>query len=255
MIVTAALLWFDEPVDMLAEAVRSVGGFADRIVAVDGGYARYPGGTASSPPEQADAIRTAAREAGLDCRVVVPDRVWAGQIEKRSAMYAIAIEGSDWLMSLSADDLAVGDPASVREQLAATGYDAMDVAFYTPPGTAQASTLWAENLIGSTERIAYFFRALPGFRCEDRHWHYSAMKGEQRVWLYGPPGGRYPVAEHGAIDGDFQIVHRTMSRQPKQILANRAFCNDRVMVVEMTGQEDDQPDLPRPVWDYESRLV
>jgi hypothetical protein len=41
-----------------------------------------------------------------------------------------------------------------------------------------------------------------------------------------------------------------MMRTAEQIRLSRAFLNDRQKVVEWTGQEDDRPDLPRPVYDY-----
>jgi hypothetical protein len=60
MVVTAMLAWFNETVEELHRAVTSLRTIADRVVAVDGGWDLYPGARASSPPEQADAIRSAA---------------------------------------------------------------------------------------------------------------------------------------------------------------------------------------------------
>ena len=50
----------------------------------------------------------------------------------------------------------------------------------------------------------------------------------------------------------YEVEHRCLLRDERHVLANRAFCNDRKVVVEMTGQEDDQPGLPAPVYDYET---
>jgi hypothetical protein len=48
------------------------------------------------------------------------------------------------------------------------------------------------------------------------------------------------------------VEHRCLLRDDEHIRANRAFCNDRVKVVAMTGQEDDQPGLPPPIFDYDT---
>ena len=39
-------------------------------------------------------------------------------------------------------------------------------------------------------------------------------------------------------------------RTKEQILASRAFLNDRADLVKITGQEDHQPGMPEPKFDY-----
>jgi hypothetical protein len=50
MIVTGILAWWDEPPELLDACIRGLGDIADRIVAVDGAYRRYPAATITSPP-------------------------------------------------------------------------------------------------------------------------------------------------------------------------------------------------------------
>jgi len=57
------------------------------------------------------------------------------------------------------------------------------------------------------------------------------------------------VREH-AIRAPYEIEHRSLLRDELRIIRGRAFCNDREIVVKRTGQEDDVPGLPEPVWDY-----
>src|SRR5207247_1053795 len=50
--VTAALCWWNEKPEDLARCVRGVANIADRIVALDGAYVRYPGATVRSDEKQ-----------------------------------------------------------------------------------------------------------------------------------------------------------------------------------------------------------
>jgi hypothetical protein len=76
------------------------------------------------------------------------------------------------------------------------------------------------------------------------------MKPLGRVWMWGGDSS-YPVnQQHQRLRKGYEIEHRTMFRTEEQIRLSRAFLNDRAIVVEKTGQEDDQPTLPRPDYDY-----
>ena len=100
----------------------------------------------------------------------------------------------------------------------------------------------------------HIFRALPGMRYERFHWWLSGLLDGRRVWLDGGDGS-YPHPVRLAGVADYHVEHVCLRRTEAKILGNRAFCNDRMAVVQRTGQEDDVPGLPNPVWDYESRLV
>jgi hypothetical protein len=266
MIITAALAWYDEPPALLEACVRGAGEIADRIVAVDGAYRRYPDARPASPRKQAETIRRVAAEVGLECDIHVPEQLWAGQVEKRSFLVRRAAVGSKWLALIDADHIIHADRAAARAELAGVHrrVDILSVPFYTPLHPvrsleASSASHWHSKLAGQRIMHCHFLRALPGLRVERFHYWYSAMKHGRRVWL--PFGGR-PARQHGAarypvrpvhqLRARYEVEHVTLLRDRRHMLANRAFCNDRVMVVAQTGQEDDVPGLPPPVFDYET---
>ena len=249
MKITAALCWYDEPIETLERCVRSVAVVADRIVAYDGAYARWPGAKVRSNAKQAAAIRRAAK--GMECEVVIPKRLWAGQVEKRAALMAQAAKGSDWVLFVDADHELSGDRDTIRAQVAAAKRDVLDASFFTPtnpdrPLKDSASHTWHVELAGQTVGIPTLYRALPDLTVESFHWFISATKNGKHVWL----GGGQPEEPHGNLPG-LLVTHRCLTRDSAHVLANRAFCNDREMVVRVTGQEDDRPNLPRPVFEYD----
>ena len=255
-IVTASLVWYDEPPELLAECVAGAGKIADRIVAVDGAYARYPGAKITSPPEQAVAIRRAAKRAKLDCLVLTPDRLWAGQVEKRSYALAAAAVGSDWIAVVDADHVIDTDRAEARSALASlpATVACVSVIMMTPPDPARpleqtSATGWHRGMASTEMRYDHLFRTLPGLRLERFHWWYSAIRDGERVWISQGEATSGPVTP---LPARYVVEHRCHTRDEGRMLAGRAFCNDRVKVVEQTGQEDDLPTLPRPVFDYQT---
>ena len=251
MKVTAALCWYDESPAILARCVRSCATVADRIVAYDGAYARWPNAKVRSNAKQATAIRNAAEKAGLECEIVIPKRLWAGQVEKRAALMAQAAEGSDWVLFVDADHELSGDRKAIRASLAVAERDVLDVSFFTPLNPARplkdsASHSWHVELAGQTVGIPTLYRTLPDLTVELFHWYISATKNGRHVWL----GGGFPEEVHGNLPG-MVVTHHCLVRDSAHVLANRAFCNDREMVVRVTGQEDDRPELPRPVYEYD----
>ena len=98
-------------------------------------------------------------------------------------------------------------------------------------------------------RSPHIYRTLPLMRVEKFHWWYSAIKDGQRVWLWSADGN-YPHVKHDHMP-DYEVEHRALMRTEEQIRLSRGFLNDREKVVRLTGQEDDQPGLPAPEYDYE----
>lgn len=253
MIVTAALIWYDERPEDLEACVRGMASIADRLVAVDGAYARYPDARMRSPSEQAQTIIDTALAAGLDCRVYVPDRLWAGQVEKRSFLLAEAAKDSDWIAIADADWIIHGDRDATRAELARFGrdIDVVSVPFYTPSSDTPPATGWHRGVAGTRTFMAHLFRPLPGLHVERFHWMYAAHKNGRPVWMwYGRTKADWPILPQHPLAAEYEIEHRTLLRDERHVLASRAFCNDRVRVVELTGQEDDRPGLPPPAFDY-----
>ena len=252
MIVTAALAWWRETPEDLAAAVRSWAGIADRVVAFDGSYRRYPGATIRSSDAEVEAIRLAAHESGLQCLIHQPEVLWAGQVEKRSALLQEAAKDSDWIIVVDTDHHVTTDRVAARaalEAMPARVYS-VGVDFFTPtnedrPDEERFATNWHAAADGRTEPMAVIFRALP-WEVRQKHWHYYAKVGDSEIRR--DYGGR-PDAMIGV---PFVVKHLTQFRTEQQLRDGRAFCNDRVLVVKQTGQEDDVPGLPPPVFDYDT---
>ena len=250
MIVTAAMIWWSEKPADLKACVEGIANVADRLVAVDGAYARYPGATVRSPKVQEQTIRRAADKSGIEVEIVIPEQLWPGQVAKRGFALARATEGSDWIVHADADWRITGDRSAIRAELESSSVDVLSVPFYTPAGDAKPSA-WHEYVGDTLVDLPFLFRAHPGFMVERVHWGYSALKGRQRVWLWGGDRSR-PRAVHHKLQADCRIEHLTLHRSEDQVMASRAFLNDRVKVMELTNQEDDIPGLPEPEWDYET---
>ena len=262
MIVTACLVWWNESPSDLEACVRGIATVADRLVAVDGSYSRYPGATVRSAVEQEEVIRDTASQLGLDHSVVVPDRLWAGQVEKRAYALARASEGSDWVAVVDADWRISGDREKVRDELEhflRRSIWTVAVEFHTPlpdplaeGWNPEVASAWHTLVAGTTVDMAHIFRALPELTCEGRHWVYSAKPYGKKVWMWGKLDRTHQRIMQKRLESPYRIDHMTLHRTPEQVMASRAFLNDRIWVLEQTGQEDDLPELRRPIWDYET---
>lgn len=197
MKVVGCLAFYDESPLWLAASVQGAAKLCDHVVAVDGAYALYPRGRAWSTPEQAHAITEAAHAAGIGCTVHHPDSVWMGnQIEKRSLMFRLAAqitEPSDWVFVFDADDLVTTVPPDTRNKLK----DAEeDVAVYTlwwtqdmhqTPALEAAAQAASYPHESANRYHRGLFRALPGLRVQDAHYHYVAERNGETVCLRGHP--------------------------------------------------------------------
>lgn len=249
MRVTAALCWWNERPEDLVAFVNGAATFVDRIVAYDGAYARYPGATVRSTDAEVSALHDAARASSVDLEIFQPEELWAGQVAKRTALLQHAARGSHWVIVLDADHIVhAPDKRKARHALASAPPTAnqVEVDFWTPAGP-NAATAWHQRAADTTIRMAAIFRSMDNLRVVKKHWKYEGDRDNKTVkLLYGGPG------EYGIAPKYMKIEHRTLFRTEEQVLASRAFCNDRELVVGWTGQEDDLPRLPRPTWDFET---
>lgn len=245
MIITAALAWFDEAPEDLDKFVRRLPIAVDRLVAVDGGYERYPDAAPRSNRDEEQALRDACQDVGLPLEIHIPDVIWRGQIEKRNFLAQQAIKGSDWMFSLDADHLLHGIREPFREELESLTHriDRVDIKFYTTinpdrPLSETSSTDWHSDLAGTWKQMGLLLRALPTLRYERFHWWISAAKKRNQLfWMYGGDDSRPHVEAH-VLEAPFFIEHRCHFRRDQNIIGNRVFCDDRVAIVDETGQED-----------------
>lgn len=186
--------------------------------------------------------------------VFVDDMVWVAirAATQGAGVYHIS-SGSDISIRYLYDTVESALGVFSKPTLAPRGPDDVATLLLDPSRTPKDRSpgLWHEEVAGQTFDITHIFRALPGLRVERKHWWVSGIaRNGQRHWLWGGDGS-YPTLTPTAMPAPYRVEHRCLYRTPEQVLASRAFLNDREAVVEQTGQEDDQPGLPRPVFDYE----
>jgi hypothetical protein len=241
--VTAMLAWFDEPPDLLEQAVDSVAVVADRVVAVDGGYELAPGAKPLSPRPQAERIRKAARAAGLELILVEPSGLWKGQVAKRHFMLRLAAQESDWVMPLDADWCVFGNREQVREEIGRTKAEALTVDFSTPenddrPLAESAAERWHVQTAGRVYQYPLLYRVLPDMSMDLSHWGYSALRpGTGDRIAYWDRRVAKKQARTAKVTSDLLIEHLCLFRDSKQIMRNREFCARRDKQVKAHGAE------------------
>lgn len=238
------LAWWDEPPADLYACVRSLRVLCDAVVAVDGAYEMTPGALARSPEEQADAIRKAAADAGLDHATVMPSEVWTGQVAKRDFMLHEAAPGSDWLLAVDADHRLVGDRETVRAELAAAqalGVDSIRHAFHTPLDDEamleHSPHDWHTNLAGRTIEHSLLFRALDDLRLDRDHWGYSGVRDGRRVALGNWRPSDMPRGASYRLKVPFRVDHVCFTRDRMRLDRNRDYCLARDRFKQANGYE------------------
>ena len=207
------MIWFDESPSWLATAVSGMGRLCDDIVAVDGGYALFPGARARSHPQQAEAVLTAAEASGTGCVVHRPKDIWFGnEVEKRNhALSLCATLEPDWLVVFDADyHVLQMEPELIRAELAATEHD---VATYTILDGKdmlgdEALAQYARERDASTEwtvRTRDIYRWNPNLKIGPAHWCYH--DGDK--WLRGP---FEQLAEAHNLEAQLVVYHRNQDR-------------------------------------------
>lgn len=220
MKLVAALAWFDEPVEFLDRLARSLAGHVDELVALDGAWARYPDGHASSAREQRDVLRVACEETDLPLHLEVPRGVWPSQVAKRQRLFDIAIKArrADWVLVVDGDFvLANCDDEKLRASLRLTGLDVATVMLrplnrawpYSelPTHAAPHRMIWRGDRDLTVEA-----------------WHYGIRIGSR--WLHGDTAY---VDVEPALDLSRIVVidHDNMNRPPARTAAMSRYRETR----------------------------
>lgn len=239
MRVWALVVWFDEPVELLERMLRSLDGFVDGVIALDGAYATFPhSGDGSSAPEQHAVFRDVCRELALDL-VLPAGRVYASQADKRQHAFRLAQRHgtlfSDYTMIVDADEAIVGgDAAAFRARLLdgpqfETGMVWLDT-LEPEQGEADRSLRGIHHPRNSScvSGVGYrrVFRLLRDLRVGPRyHWTYVGLNelgGE--VAVKGAGKFNHPtVARHADLTELVRIENLTWHRDPKRIDAKHAY--------------------------------
>ena len=245
MQITLMLAWYDEPEELLHQAVTSAAVIGDRVVAADGAYQQVTDKRATSPHSQRQAIERAALNAGLELDFL-PARIWEGQVEKRNALLKAASEGfetGDFLMPLDADWVLHGSRDAVRHELAQDYVEQWRVWFHQTVNSARNKPTdyphdWHKRYAGQTIRESLLFRTLYDMKLEKTHWMYSGKRAKgTRVGLSGGTRLGYAQPISRELQAPFWIEHRAMFRDDKQLERNRLFCQARDAERQVTGVE------------------
>ncbi len=230
-VLTAMLNWYDEPPELLFDCARSLEGFADRIVALDGRYRLMPGDAVNSPAEQTDAIRDGAHFAGVACEVHPASGPWWGQVQKRDTLVKIASQGSDWVMPVDADWRVGGDVQVARGELErGSAVECFHVTFLTPRDPERelvetSATEWHRHAaIEGATTMPLVYRVYAAMRQVDHHWWFSGVSPEgERVAYWGEDGR--PAAWQ-LLPG-LTVEHRTHFRDGMRLERGRVFATAR----------------------------
>ena len=215
--VIGLLSFYDESAPWLAGAVASLAGVCDHLIAVDGAYALYPQGKAHSGSEQGETIRETCRSLSMGCTLYEPQTVWGGnEVEKRSTMFAlgetVAEPNTDWYFVIDADEVVTSWGAGrFKERLAECEHDVAEVTFWNRriphPREVDENRKWVAPYDQiELNRVRILFRAIPGLRVVDRHYHYRLPDGR---YLWGD-ANQEPCADFS----DVRLEHRTEYRDP-----------------------------------------
>lgn len=169
--IIACTIWYDESPDDLAAMARSLHGFADGMVALDGAFETFPLGDNRpwSPSEQYAALADGC--AGeIELVLYQPTRAgeWFGhrgnEVEKRNASVRMAwgVLGADWVFNVDAD-MFLEEAGDARRQMELTDEDVV-----------------ISDVEGHPTR--HIYRYSPGLRHYRSHW----IVLNERGMLSGP---------------------------------------------------------------------
>lgn len=227
MKIYALLSWYDEQPEHLRRCVRSLKGFADVIVGVDGAYATFPHTSAASSVIQHWTLSDTARTSGFGYYLTYGRR-WASEIEKRATMFQYGRDAGatakDWFLIVDAD-MTLGHYApETRDLLAASDADVAEVRF---------QNVQIDGKVAGTYRFRSMFRAIPGLTVERTHYHYTAPEDTDhthrsgRRFLWHLPNGH--LSDELIVDlyDSVTLQHFNSGREPERRQRALDYYKDR----------------------------
>jgi hypothetical protein len=236
MNVYALLSYYDERVEHLERCVRSLKGFADTLIAVDGAYKTFSGDSPDSSIAERFAVVDAGRAAGLKrCVYNVRER-WDSEVQKRATMFEFARQcgatPDDWFLIIDADMALAEFTADARDKLAASDLDVAEVRF---------QDMQINGVASSTMTFRSMFRALPGLTVERTHYLYTvpcascggsdryciACNGTRRRFLWHEPNGQLSREPILYLFDDVTLHHFSSQRDPERRMRAMDYYKDR----------------------------
>lgn len=213
------LNFYDEPIpDLVAclEGLASAG--TDHVVAVDGAYALYPDGKPASDPNQHAALVLSARQLGLGLTLHNPNAVWVGnEVQKRSFLFGLGwavAEPGDWFWVIDADEVVMRAPDDLKDRLAATEHDAVEVEALDTVALRANQPDWPPRFA-----VRQLFRAQP-ITTETNHNAY--VTGDGRL-LRGFDRDDLPIESALDLTRDVLVEHRPDRREFARLLAKQMY--------------------------------
>jgi hypothetical protein len=220
--VIGLLSFYDEPAPAIAACLTTLRERLgmEHLVALDGAYAQFRGGRPASPPERQASVALACRELGMTCDVVVPERLWAGEVEKRTALFGLGYlraEPGDWFVVQDADVVVLEAPTDLRERLAATDRPAANVRV-RDAAAPDDHPAWPKHY----DTLRPLFRA-QRIRLETNHFTYLGERGEV-LWAGGDDDLEVPGLD---LAEDVLFEHRPNVRDRDRQAAKHEYYVDR----------------------------
>ncbi len=218
MKVIAALSWYDESPSWLAACVASVAPHVDHVVAVDGAYAHYPDARARSDRTQAETIMATCDALGVGCTLHRPSSYWhGGEVEKRTRLFRLCHahrEGfDDWYWVIDADCIVTQCPSDLRERLADTWANSVEVALFERRDWLGDHHEVAHTMslpTSSQQKMRMLFRALDDMQVIGTHYTYGGFD-ENGEWHY--TWGSHAIGPDEAdVFSDVIVEHRSIWR-------------------------------------------
>lgn len=204
--------WFDEQREALLPSLDSwAKAGVTHLVAVDGRYALFPSDRDASPAEQRGWLDVACRHLGIGSTVHVHAGPWeGGEVEKRTAMFQLALAVSDpgdWWLIADADMPVTEAPPDLLDRLAGADEESAVVRMH-------------DVLAAKMDRVDY--PADSPFRCLYRahpmavgpaHWRYYSVVDGHDMWRGTDTAGlREPLDLYGAVTMEHRPHVRTTGR-------------------------------------------
>lgn len=204
--IVALLSYYREPDSFLKQMVKSLPRVGvDKLIALDGAYARFPGGTAHSPRSNRRVLDKACEKAGIDLWHVAPNDVWHGdEVEKRSVLFALAesvTSEDDWYFVVDGDEQVTEAEDSIPALLADTDRLVGSAVLYAHDGS---------------QRLRMFFKAVRGLRPVGTHFTYGLPDGRV-LW------GGYGQETEEAVELPVRVLHKTLERSTARRNASLAY--------------------------------
>lgn len=239
--IIGCLSWYDESPAWLAGTIASCAGVIDHLIAVDGGYAAFPGALERpmSRIEEAEVIVNACHGAGIGLTLHRQRDAWMGnEVEKRSLALDLCYNTAreqDWICIFDGDEMIRYAAPDLKHKLAETEYYVAAYALHNPTNSQDlhdrfnnrgGPPTYYEN--ENVDAIRDIHRAVPGLHYEDAHYVLTTTWPDgQKKYFRGMNGTHEPMVP--CFDATQLLVfeHRNKQRHPERQERQREFYRRR----------------------------